>query len=157
MNDFQYDTLLNLYNNNKESIENIKDRYLCLLTFLTDTPVISTKEFIEKIIKISNIGDIIICYSKNKETQEIHILGSGTVIYEPKIIHGCKNVGHIEDIVVDKSYRSYGIGKEILKKLIEFAKNNNCYKVILDCKCELENFYEKNDLQKTGIQMSKYF
>ena len=161
MNNLQYDTLLNIYQNNRKLIEDIKAQYINLLLFLTNTPDIPTEEFIDKIYEISKIGDIIICYFTNgtefNEDIKINIIGSGTVIYEPKIIHGCASVGHIEDIVVHKNYRSNGVAKNILNRLIDMAKNNNCYKVILDCKHELVNFYEMNGFKNNGNQMSKYF
>ena len=119
MDNFEFDTLINIYKesqhykNSKEIIEDIKYQYLNLLSFLTETPIITTEEFINQIIKISEIGDIIICYSK--EHDKVTILGSGTIIYEPKIIHGYKNVGHIEDIVVHEKYRGQGIAQKILK------------------------------------------
>ena len=112
----QYDSLLHVYQEHNHQIENIKFQYLHLLSFLTNTPMISTEEFIDKITEISKMGDILICYSIDNE--KITILGSGTIIYEPKIIHGCKNVGHIEDIVVHTNYRSHGIAKDIFKPSI---------------------------------------
>lgn len=159
MNNFIYDSLLNIYQNNKDNIEYIKNQYLHLLSFLTDSPDISTTEFIDKILEISKIGDIIICYCINIENNNQHltILGSGTIIYEPKIIHKCKYVGHIEDIVVHSSYTSNGIAKNILQKLVNLAITKNCYKVILGCDPELKLFYEKMGFALKGNQMSKYF
>jgi glucosamine-phosphate N-acetyltransferase len=103
------------------------------------------------------MGDIFICYVYNITSKSINILGSGTIIYETKIIHGCKNVGHIEDIVVHENYRSHGIGQKIVEKLTELANKKNCYKVILDCKETLIPFYEKIGFEQKGSQMSKYF
>ena len=40
--------------------------------------------------------------------------------------------------------------------LLQLA-TNTCYKVILDCKEELVDFYSKNGFNKNGNQMSKYF
>jgi glucosamine-phosphate N-acetyltransferase len=88
---------------------------------------------------------------------KICIVGSGTIIIEPKIIRSGKSVGHIEDIVVDEKCRSMGISKRIMEKLFSFANENNCYKVILDCNPRLSDFYEKLGFEKHGIQMSKYF
>jgi len=31
------------------------------------------------------------------------------------------------------------------------------YKIILDCSCENEGFYEKMGFEKKGAQMAKYF
>jgi glucosamine-phosphate N-acetyltransferase len=162
MDNFEFDTLYNiyekcqLYENSFELIEDIKSQYLHLLSFLTETKPILREEFIRQIIKISEIGDIMICYLKDSE-RKITILGSGTIIYEPKIIHGCKNVGHIEDIVVHENYRGQGIAQKILVKLTNNANYQNCYKVILDCKNELVPFYEKMGFIQNNYQMTKYF
>jgi len=85
------------------------------------------------------------------------IIASGTLIIENKIIHQFKNVGHIEDVVVFKDYQGQGYGTIIMNKLIEVAKNNHCYKVILNCKPECEKYYKKFGLEHKYIQMAKYF
>jgi glucosamine-phosphate N-acetyltransferase len=123
---------------------------------LTFTPDISNTEFVTTILQISKIGDIIIAYHFDIEKQELIIVGSGTIIYEPKIIHGCKSCGHIEDIVVHKNYRKHGIAKNIIEKLFDNGKKNNCYKIILDCNDELENFYKKIGFEIKGLQMANY-
>lgn len=156
MNEFYYDSLLHICQDNQENLEQIKEQYLPLLSQLTSSPMISTDEFINTIIEISKMGDILVCYFHNREHQTITICGSGTVIYEPKIIHGCRKVAHIEDIVVHCDYRSHGIASKILQQLIDKAKYHNCYKAILDCKTELSHFYEKNGFCNHGIQMSQY-
>ena len=101
---FEYNTLFNICKNNMEMIEDIKLQFLNLLSFLTDSPNITTNQFLYQINEISKIGEIFVCYVYNITSKSINILGSGTILYEPKIIHGCKNVGHIEDIVVHKIY-----------------------------------------------------
>lgn len=154
---FEYDSLLQVCQNNKESIEDITLQYLYLLSFLTHTAEISSEDFVNKVTEISKIGDIVVCYYIDTETCKINIVGSGTVIYEPKIIRGCKYVGHIEDIVVHRGYRSHGIARNILHLLVEKAKQNNCYKTILDCTVDLVRFYERNGFIENGTQMSMYF
>ena len=147
-----YNTLFDIVNSKMNSLQNIKTQYIQLISQLTHSPIITDEEFINKVNEISKIGTIIVCYIDPKN---IKIIGSGTIIYEPKIIHGCKSVGHIEDIIVDKYYRNKGIAKNILNMLVELAENK-CYKIILDCK-ELLDFYSKNGFNKNGIQMAKYF
>jgi glucosamine-phosphate N-acetyltransferase len=154
---FEYDSLLRVCQNNKESIVDITLQYLYLLSFLTHTAEISIEDFVNKVTEISNIGDIIVCYYIDVETCKINIVGSGTIVYEPKIIRGCKYVGHIEDIVVHHEYRSHGIARNILQLLVEKAKQNNCYKAILDCNPDLVRFYERNGFLENGNQMSVYF
>jgi len=71
------------------------------------------------------------------------IVGSTTLLIEPKFIHKGGLVGHIEDVVVDKKFQGQKIGEKIMKYLLEFAKNRGCYKTILDCTDEVKPFYEK--------------
>jgi glucosamine-phosphate N-acetyltransferase len=132
------------------NLNEIKDDYIGLLSYLTDTPNISLQTFTENIHDISTIGKIIVCCDASK------VIGTGTIIYEPKIIHGGQNVGHIEDVVVNREYRGIGIASEIIQQLIADSKEKNCYKVILDCHFSTIPFYEKNGLIHKGAQMAIY-
>ncbi len=85
------------------------------------------------------------------------IVACGTLIIEQKIIHNLGKVGHIEDIVVDNAYQGSGLGKQIIKFLVEQAKLNNCYKVILDCSEKNINFYQKFGFSKKENHMALYF
>ena len=71
------------------------------------------------------------------------VVGSTTLIIEPKFIHDGGNVGHIEDVVVAKDHQGKGIGEMLMNSLLELAKENNCYKTILDCTDDVKPFYEK--------------
>ena len=71
------------------------------------------------------------------------VIGSTTMICEPKFIHDGGNVAHIEDVVVSKEHQGKGIGEMLMNSLLELAKNNNCYKTILDCSDDVKPFYEK--------------
>jgi glucosamine-phosphate N-acetyltransferase len=155
MLNFEYNTLWQLIENNTSQLEEIIEQYIKLLSHLTEAPMLSKGEFMNNLLEIKSMGYIFVCYYTNTENK-ICIIGSGTIIFEPKIIRSGKYVGHIEDIVVDKSFRSLGISKKIIDKLIFFANNKNCYKIILDCKANLCDFYEKNGFEKHGVQMSKY-
>jgi glucosamine-phosphate N-acetyltransferase len=154
---FEYISLLKLVqDDNNISTEEILEKYIVLLSQLTNVSDISKEKFIENLLQIENIGHICVCYFINSENT-IEFIGSGTIIFEPKIIRNGKCVGHIEDIVVDKNYRSVGVAREIINELLSLAGDKNCYKVILDCKNNLSEFYEKLGFEKHGIQMSKYF
>ncbi len=71
------------------------------------------------------------------------IVGATTLLIEPKFIHKGGLVGHIEDVVVDKDFQGQKIGEQIMKYLLEIAKNRGCYKTILDSTEEVKPFYEK--------------
>ena len=53
--------------------------------------------------------------------------------------------------------RYKGISSKIINILKSIARENNCYKVILDCDIELKKFYIKNGFNIKGIQMVEYF
>ena len=81
-----------------------------------------------------------------------------------KIIGSCKlfieikfsnPVGHIEDVVVDRNYRNLGVGKKIVSYALEKSFLSGCYKCILDCKDNLQSFYEKCGMVKEGLLMTK--
>ena len=71
------------------------------------------------------------------------IVGSTTLLIEPKFIHEGGIVGHIEDVVVSKEFQGKKIGKKIIKYVLELAKNYGCYKTILDCSDDVKSFYEE--------------
>ena len=82
------------------------------------------------------------------------IVAYGSVVVENKI-RG-EVAGHIEDIVVDSSVRGKMIGVALIKKLIEVAKNKNCYRITLFCKESLINFYSRNGFEVNNVVMKKY-
>lgn len=147
-----YDSLLYLCE--KYSVREIKEHYLRLLSYLTASPEISLDEFKQSIEEIYNKGYILIAYTL--ENQKIFIHGAATILYESKIIHGCKKVGHIEDVVVSPNYRGQGIATALLTKLKQEA-SRSCYKIILDCREDIVPLYESCGLVRNGVQMCYYF
>lgn len=85
------------------------------------------------------------------------IVASITLLIEQKIIHNFKNVGHIEDLVVKKEYRNKKLGKKLIQFCIDFAKDSNCYKIILNCSDAVLPFYKKLGFNNSNNQMSIYF
>ena len=81
------------------------------------------------------------------------VVGSTSMIIEPKFIHDGGNVSHIEDVVVSKEYQGKGIGEMLMQSLLELAKDNNCYKTILNCTDEVKPFYEKIGFKRTSNGM----
>jgi glucosamine-phosphate N-acetyltransferase len=158
INNIYYTNLYDLITNNSEKIELVKTKYINLLSMLTITSDLDNNNFINILDKINKNSLIYIaCINDINDIENFEIIGSGTILIEHKFIRGGMNVGHIEDIVVHSSYRKMGISQTILDKLKEFAKNNNCYKIILDCKESISSVYKKNNFEITGLQMSHYF
>jgi glucosamine-phosphate N-acetyltransferase len=125
------------------------------------------KNYLELLKQLTTVGDI----SKEKyETTfdkigaqvwvvefEEKIIASVSLLLEQKVIHECGIVGHLEDVVVDRDYRKYGLGKFIIERIIKIARERGCYKLIGDCKSELLGFYEKNGFESKCVQISIYF
>ena len=85
------------------------------------------------------------------------ILATGKLIIECKFIHELSKIGHIEDVVVDKSQMGKKIGKHLIEFLLNKAKEFGCYKTILNCAEKNKGFYEKCGMTSKNIEMSKYY
>jgi glucosamine-phosphate N-acetyltransferase len=82
------------------------------------------------------------------------VVSTATGIIEMKLIHagdpkyasvqGPSYVLGIEDVATRTGQRGHGYGAAAVKALHEIAKEEDCYKIILDCSVNnFENFYNK--------------
>ena len=76
------------------------------------------------------------------------VIGSTTLLIEPKFIHQGGKVGHIEDVVIAKDFQGSGIGEKLINFVLDYAKKNDCYKTILDCSDDVKPVYEKIGFKK---------
>jgi len=113
--------------------------FLATLDSLRQTSDIDRNKAEKIFEKINSNPDHIIVVAELDEK----IVGTTTLLIEPKFIHGGGLVGHIEDVVIDKNFQGQKIGEKIIKYLLDFAKNRGCYKTILDCTDDVKPFYEK--------------
>ena len=54
-------------------------------------------------------------------------------------------IAFVENVVTDKEHRGQGLGRKVMEMAIEFARENNCYKVILQSasfRKEAHQFYK---------------
>ena len=51
------------------------------------------------------------------------------------------NVGQIDNVIIHKQFRGIGLGKNLINRLCEIAKNNQCVSVTLHCTNYNVNFY----------------
>jgi len=64
----------------------------------------------------------------------------------PNLTRNGKSNGFIENVITDEKYRNKGIGKKVIEMAIEYGKQNNCYKIILQSSYKRKEnhiFYEK--------------
>eukprot|EP00842_Homolaphlyctis_polyrhiza_P000750 jgi/Hompol1/1676/HPOL_004882-RA len=107
--------------------------YLQVLGQLTTVGTISKAEFAARFAELKQRNDtyfsIVI-----EDTKLAKIIAAGTILVERKFIHGCGNVGHIEDIVTHKDYRGHNLGFLIIETLKGIGRATGCYKIIRE-KC----------------------
>ena len=86
-----------------------------------------------------------------------NILGALTLLIEQKFIHNGKCAAHVEDFVVKQEFRGQNIGKDLINHATNYAKDHNCYKIILDTNSKLENYYNSYGFINKGTYMGLYF
>jgi glucosamine-phosphate N-acetyltransferase len=129
--------------------------FLSVLSILTTVGTVTEEKWLEQYRDISSNPCIEIWVIHDTGINEI--VGTATLLIEPKFIHECGRVGHIEDLVLSKRTHGTGLGKKIVTFLAEQAKLRGCYKVILDCTKETIGFYEKCGFTVKNTQMGLYF
>ena len=103
-----------------------------------------------KVFKKFNLqkNNISIVASLNKK-----IIGYATIHFNMTIRGGVR--AYIEDVVVEKKFRKKGIGKNLIKFLLKFAKKKNCYKIVLDSKIKNIKFYKTCGFKLNSFTMRK--
>jgi GNAT superfamily N-acetyltransferase len=73
------------------------------------------------------------------------IIGSCYICIIPNLTYNGKSIGYIENVITDEKHRRKGIGKKIMEMAIKYAKDENCYKVVLQSginRINAHQFYE---------------
>jgi len=72
------------------------------------------------------------------------VIGTTTLLIEPKFINKGMQVGYIEDVSVRKEYEGLGIGSKLITYATNYAiSGEGCRKVLLYCSEKTKPFYEK--------------
>ena len=128
------------------------NNFFSLLNEFRET-TFSKEYLLEFINSLPNNHDILLLFDDKTN----NIIGTITVLLEKKLINNGKLVCHIEDFIISTSYKNKGYGKKILEIIKVFAREKNCYKIILNCSNDLKNFYKKSSFENKNIEMSMYF
>lgn len=76
------------------------------------------------------------------------VVGTASLLIEPKFIHNGGVTGHVEDVAVHPECQGKGIGALLVDRVLEESRKEGCYKVILDCAEKVMPFYEKLGFHK---------
>ena len=71
------------------------------------------------------------------------VVGTASLLVEPKFLHRGGKVGHIEDVAVHPECGQHGVGSALVRHATEQARKLGCYKVILSCYERLVPFYAR--------------
>lgn len=66
--------------------------------------------------------------------------------------------GRVSELIVTKKTRSKGIGRQLLDRLTQYFKENNCFDILIEVFGYNENginFYEKNGYHTRLVEMTK--
>jgi len=129
--------------------------YIALLSQLSTVGNVDKSVFLCRFQQLEQNSDYYILVAEDINTSTV--IASGTLFIELKFLHSCQSVGHIEDIVVSKEYRRLGLGKKLVERLVQEARNRNCYKAILSCSPANVTFYKKCNFVQKELQMVQYF
>jgi glucosamine-phosphate N-acetyltransferase len=106
-------------------------------------PDIEDKEYAKSIlqkIKSNSLHKIFVAEDDINDK----IIGTATLLIEPKFINKGMKVGYIEDVAVSKDYEGIGIGSELGMYATTHAISlEGCKKVLLYCPKRTQPFYEK--------------
>ena len=62
---------------------------------------------------------------------EERLVSSCAIIIVPNLTRACRPYAVIENVVTHNDYRRNGYGQDVLKAAVEYAWDQNCYKVML--------------------------
>lgn len=82
-----------------------------------------------------------------------NIIGCATLHLQKKFIRDGGIAGFIEDVVIREEFRGNNIGSKLISRLIDKSKELGCYKVVLSCFPNRENFYIRNGFYNESINM----
>lgn len=126
--------------------------YCELLNQLSDVGTTTQKQFDRYVDEINSSASHEVFVIAECST----ILGSITLLFEPKLIHSFGTVMHIEDVVIDKKYRGLGLGSKLIQHAVSLAEIKGCYKIVLYCSSDRVGFYEKLKFRHKANTMMLY-
>ena len=122
--------------------EDIDKGFLNVLENLVP-PDIGNKEYAKNIlqkIKMNSLHKIFVA----EDDSNGKVVGTTTLLIEPKFINKGMQVGYIEDVSVRKGYEGLGIGSKLVTYATTYAiSREGCRKVLLYCSEKTKPFYEK--------------
>lgn len=115
----------------------LSNGFLEVLSFLTKVEL-KLEEAREILKTRDKLGYITFVAVKNKS-----VIGTTSLIIEQKFIHSGGKVGYLEEVVVHPESRGEKVGVRLIDAVIQRAKQEGCYKLLLHCAWRNIEYYEK--------------
>ncbi|MCC5640120.1 GNAT family N-acetyltransferase [Nostoc sp. CHAB 5844] len=80
-----------------------------------------------------------------------NLIASCILVVVPNLTRGARPYGLIENVITHAEYRRQGVGTRLINHALQFAWDQNCYKVMLlssNQRQEVHQFYEKSGFKK---------
>jgi glucosamine-phosphate N-acetyltransferase len=130
--------------------EDIDKGFLDVLDNLVP-PDIGNKEHAKNILQKIKMNPLHKIFVAEEDDSNGKVVGTTTLLIEPKFINKGMQVGYIEDVSVRKEYEGLGIGSKLVTYATNYAiSREGCRKVLLYCSEKTKPFYEK-----LGYQLAK--
>jgi glucosamine-phosphate N-acetyltransferase len=94
-------------------------------------------------IKSNPLHRVFVAVIPQRQGSREVVVGTTTLLVEPKFIFNGGRVGHIEDVSIRRGYEDMGLGRRLVSHATEVAKEMGCVKMVLDCSEGTMPFYEK--------------
>lgn len=115
--------------------------YLELLSHLTHVGNISKASYLKRFNSMKrHSGTYYVTVIE--DTLKNKVIGAATLVVEQKFIRNCNLRGLLEDVVVSDEYRGRQLGKIIVAVINLLAEKVGCYKLSLNCKDKMVNYYQ---------------
>ncbi len=127
----------------KIKYEDIDKGFLDVLENLVPADI-DNKEHAKNILQKIKMNSLHKIFVAEDDDANGKVVGTITLLIEPKFINKGMQVGYIEDVSVRKGYEGLGIGSKLVTYATTYAiSREGCKKVLLYCSEKTKPFYEK--------------
>jgi glucosamine-phosphate N-acetyltransferase len=123
--------------------EDIDKGFLDVLENLVPTGI-DNNEYAKNILQKIKMNSLHKIFVAEEDDSNGKVVGTTTLLIEPKFINKGMQVEYIEDVSVRKEYEGLGIGSKLVTYATNYAiSREGCRKVLLYCSEKTKLFYEK--------------
>jgi len=93
------------------------------------------------------VHKVVVIEDRHSASETDRVVGTGTIMVKPDWKTGTL-VAHIMDMGVKKEHQENRLAQRLLNLLMDMAKDEDCFKIVLETYTEAVNFYVKRGFKK---------